>query len=80
MDLYKFVVVDDYFGFTWTLFLAHKGKTFETFVNFAKIVQNVFILKIITLQSDHEDDFIKHQFQNICTKNGAYNFSFLRTP
>lgn len=39
------MIVDDYSRFTWILFLAHKDETFKAFVDFAKLVQNVFGLK-----------------------------------
>jgi len=36
---YVSVIVDDYSRFTWTLFLASKGETFEKFVSFLKKVE-----------------------------------------
>lgn len=80
-NYYEFVIVDDFSRFTWTLFLTHKDENFMAFVNFVKLVQNIFDLKIITLCSDHDVEFVNHQFQNFCNKNGiAHNFSCLRTP
>lgn len=62
-----------------TLFLTHKDDMFKAFVNFLKLVQNVFSLKIISLRSDHGGEFVNHQFQ-ICTENGiSHNFSRPRT-
>lgn len=78
---YRFVIIDNYYRFTWTLFLTHKDATFKAFVDFAKLVRNVFNLKIFTLHSDHGGEFVNHQFQNFCTENEiAHNFSCPRTP
>lgn len=41
-NYYGFLIVDDYFRFTWTLFLVYKDETFMAFVDFAKLVQNIF--------------------------------------
>lgn len=52
----------------------------KAFVDFAKLVQNIFGFKIITLRSDHGAEFDNHQFQKICTENGiVHNLSCPRT-
>lgn len=80
-NYYRFMIIDDYSKFTRTLFLDHKDETFKAFVDFAKLVQDVFGFKITNLRSDHDGEFVNHQFQNLCTENGiAHNFSCLRTP
>lgn len=68
-NYYGFVIVEDYSRFTWMPFLAHMNDTFKAFVDFAKVVQNVYSFKIITLCSDHGGEFVDHHFQNFCTEN-----------
>ena len=36
---YAYVLVDDYFRYTWVCFLAHKNDAFKAFENFTKRVQ-----------------------------------------
>ena len=63
------------------VFLAHKDDTFKAFIDFAKVVQNVFGFKITILHSDHDGEFVNHHFQNFCTENDfAHNLSCPGTP
>lgn len=78
---YGFIIVDDYYRFTLTLFSNFKEETFKAFVNFVKGVQNLFNFKIVTLRSDRVGEFVNHKFENFCNKNGiTHDFSCLRTP
>lgn len=79
-NYYRFVIVGDCSRFTWTLFLAYK-ETFKAFFKFAKLVQNLYNLKIITLRSDHGGELVNHQFEKFCNKNKiTHNFPCPRNP
>jgi len=39
-NFYALVIVDDYFRFTWTLFLATKNDMFHVFKSLAKVLKN----------------------------------------
>ena len=57
------VIVDDYSGFTWTLFLAHKRDAFHAFKKLSKIIQNNKNLNIETIRSDHGAVFENKDFK-----------------
>lgn len=63
-NYYGFVILGDYSKFTWTLFLVHEEDTFKVLVKFAKRIQNLYSLKIVTLHNDHGGEFVNHQFEN----------------
>ncbi|KAL5544086.1 hypothetical protein UlMin_007870 [Ulmus minor] len=78
---YVFVIVDDFSRFTWTLFLTHKNKAFQTFSNLCKCIQNEKGLSIVSIRSDHGKEFENKDFENFCLQNGSeHNFSAPRTP
>ena len=52
-NIYALVIVDDYFRFTWTLFLAAKNDTFHAFKRHAKVLENEKNSKTVSLQGDH---------------------------
>jgi len=80
-NCYGFVIVDDFFRFTWTLFLSSNDDTFEAFSKFANVIQNQLSSKIISLRSDHGGEFVNHRFENYCDEFGIqHNFSCPRTP
>ena len=54
---YGFVIIDDYFRFTWVYFLAHKDETLHTFIRHCKKVQNEKSLTLINVRSDHGGEF-----------------------
>ena len=53
-NYYAFVIIDDYSRYTWTLFLAHKSDTFQTFTKLTKQIQNQKGTTILSLKSDHK--------------------------
>ena len=69
-NYYRFVIIDDFSRFTWTLFLSSKDDTFDTFIKFANVIQNQRSLKIISLRSDHGGEFVNHRFENYCDNFG----------
>ena len=75
------MIVDDYSRFTWILFLAHKDKTYSSFIKFYKRVSNEKNTTIILNRSDHDSEFDNHQFENFCNENGIdHNFLAPRIP
>ena len=56
-NYYGLVIVDDYSRFTWTLFLRTKNDAFDVFHKIAKFIQNEKGLNIVSIRSDHGDEF-----------------------
>src|ERR1044072_9095644 len=80
-NLYALVIIDDFFRYTWTLFLANKSDAFHLFRKFAKLVQNEKSLKIVYIRSDHGGEFQNDDFELFCDEYGInHNFSAPRTP
>ena len=80
-NYYGLVIVDDYSRFTWTLFLKTKNEAFDAFRKLAKVIQNEKGLKIVSLISDHGEEFQNESFEKFCEENGIHhNFSAPRTP
>ena len=80
-NYYALVIVDDYSRFTWTLFLTHKSDAFHAFKKLAKLIQNKKNLNIVSIRSDHGEEFENKDFELFCDENGIeHNFSASRTP
>ena len=80
-NYYALVIVDDYFRFTWTLFLAHKSEAFQAFRKLTKVIQNEKNLNIASIRSNHSEEFENESFETFCDEHSIkYNFSALRTP
>lgn len=78
---YIFVVVDDYYRFTWTIFLATKDETYDMFEIFVILVQKKFNSEFISIRSYHGSEFENSKFLNFYTINGVdHNFSAPRNP
>ena len=67
---YVLVIVDDYSRYTWNLFLTHKNDAFHVFRRLAKVIQNKKNLKIISIRSDHGDEFENNDFEMFCDEHG----------
>ena len=60
------------------LFLKQKSDTFEAFTKLINVLQNPKGYTILSLRSDHGDEFEKYDFVEFCKKNGInHNFSTL---
>ena len=71
-----FVIVDDYSGFTWTLFLESKDESFETFLVLLKKIEKRVAHSLVSLRSDHGKKFGNSSFIDHCNEHGVdYNFS-----
>ena len=78
---YAYVLVDDYSGYTWVCFLAHKNNVFKAFENISKRVQKEKGFCISFIRSDHGTEFKNKFFKTFCNKNSiSHTFSSLRTP
>ena len=78
---YVLVVVDDYYRFTWSLFLASKDETFEKFLAFIKKSEKRVGHSLVFLRSDHGTEFENSSFIDYCNEHGVdHNFSAPRTP
>jgi len=70
---YVLVVVDDYSGFTRTLFLASKDETFEKFIVFLKRTEKRVGHSLVCLRSDHGKEFENLSFIDYCNEHGVYH-------
>ena len=78
---YVLVIVDDYFRFTWTLFLASKDETFEKFLVFIRKTEKRVGHSLVCIRSDDGTEFENSSFINYCNEHGVdHNFSAPRTP
>jgi len=60
-----FVIVDDYSGFTWTLFLGSKDETFKKFLVFLKRTEKRVEHSLVCLKFDHGKEFETSTFFTI---------------
>jgi len=81
-NYYVSVIVDDYSRFTWTLFSKTKNQAFDVFRKLAKVIQNKKKgLYVVSVRSDHGDEFKNESFENFYEENGIHhNFSAPRIP
>ena len=78
---YAFVIVDDYFRYTWVLLLVNKDDAFDAFRVFCKKVQNEKGYAISFIRSDQGRESENHVFENFCNDFGIeHQFSSPRTP
>ncbi|WRX15008.1 Integrase [Theobroma cacao] len=78
---YGFVIVDDYFRYTWVYFLAHKNDALQAFLSYCKKVENEKGLAIVSIRSDHGGEFENDEFEKLYNEKGLdHNFSAPRTP
>jgi len=75
-NYYGLVFVEDYYRFTWTLFIVTKDYAFITFKQLAKVLQNENNSHISTIKSDHEGEFQNDRFERSCNKHGIKHFFF----
>ena len=54
---YAFVIVDDFFRYTWVLFLSQKNETFYEFSKFCNKVHNEKGFAITCIRSDYGREF-----------------------
>ena len=76
---YCMVIVDDFSGFTWVIFLAHKSDTFAAFAKFSKRIHNEKGFMISCIKTDHGGEFENQDFSSFCDDAGI-TFSTLYTP
>ena len=77
---YTLVIVDDYFRFTWVIFLTSKNEMFKQFEIFCKKVQKDKGICILKIRSDHGGEFENEHFKYLCEENDReHNFSCART-
>ncbi|KAH9792467.1 hypothetical protein KPL71_004134 [Citrus sinensis] len=77
---YAFVIVDDYYRYTWVLFLANKDDALDAFKVLCKKLQNEKGHGIVCIRSDHGGEFENHAFESFCNNLGIeHQFSSPRT-
>ena len=78
---YAFVLVDDFFRFTWVFFLEHKDQTFSHFKIFRKRVEKEKGFLILKIRSDRGGEFVNQLFMTYCNEKGIkHEMSCPRTP
>ena len=78
---YGYVIVDDYFRYTWVYFLRSKNEAFQFFAKFSISVQKEKSVVIIKVRNDHENEFENSEFKTFCEDHGiTHQFSAPRTP
>ena len=60
---YTYVIVDDFFRYTWVLFLSQKNEVFYEFSKFCNKVQNEKGFSITCIRSDHGREFENIDFE-----------------
>jgi len=79
-NYYALVIVDDYYRYTWTLFLTHKSDAFHAFKILAKVIHYKKNLKIASIRSDYGGEFENKDFESFCDEHGIeHNFFAPRT-
>ena len=58
--------MDDYYRYTWVLFLANKDNALDVFKVLCTKLQNEKGHGIICIRSDHGGEFENHAFENFC--------------
>ncbi|KAM3266654.1 hypothetical protein P3L10_003649 [Capsicum annuum] len=78
---YIFVIIDDYFRFTWTLFLASKEDAFDVFEIFIKKMEKKLGTSLVSIRADHGTEFENEKFLDFySSKEIDHNFLSPRTP
>jgi transposase InsO family protein len=76
-----FVIIDDYFYFTWVFFLHDKGETQEVIKKFLKRAQNEFDAKVKKIRSDNGTEFKNTQIEDYLDEEGIkHEFLARYTP
>lgn len=60
---YYVVFIDNYSRFSWIYPMHHKSETFECFVKFKCLAENLLSKKIKSFQSDGGGEFTSNQFK-----------------
>ena len=63
---YGYVIMDDYFRYTWVHFLRSKNEAFQNIVKFSKTVQKEKNAEIGKVHSDHGKEFENSEFKSFC--------------
>jgi transposase InsO family protein len=67
---YDFVIVDDFTGYTWVVFLVDGSDVFATFKTFIKRVHNEFETTIKKVRSDNGSEFKNTRIDELCDEFG----------
>lgn len=67
---YCFVIVEDFFRYTWVRFLQERSETFDVCHDLHAIISNTFNASICHIRADHGGEFKSHMFADFCKKLG----------
>ncbi|KAM0002892.1 putative RNA-directed DNA polymerase [Helianthus debilis subsp. tardiflorus] len=80
-DAYCLVVTDDYSRFSWVSFMAHKSETPGILKDLLTMLENLYSLKVKTIQSDNGTEFKNQVMDEFCTSKGIlHEYSSRYTP
>ena len=75
------MILDDYYRYTWAIFLKSKDETFREFEALMKKTQRRLGHQLVLIRFDHGIEFKNSDFMEYCDSNGiSHNFSAPRTP
>ena len=78
---YFISILDDYTRYGWVLFIKSKDEVFENFLNWYKIIKNIFGKSIKYLRTDNGTEFTNNKILNFCNENGIiHEFSVPYDP
>ncbi|KAI3666984.1 hypothetical protein L6452_42025 [Arctium lappa] len=78
---YTLVIIDEYFRYTWVIFLRCKSDTPEELIYFVKKMEVLNNLTVRSIRSDHGTEFKNSSLNNFFENKGiSHNFSSVRTP
>ena len=81
LEIYIFVLVNDYSRYTWTIFSAAKDDAFEVFCSLMRKIQRKYGKQLKAIRSNHGTEFENSKFAQYCDYHGVdHNFSAPRTP
>ena len=78
---YVFLVVDDFFRFTWVIFLKGKSNTAKVCISLCLILQHEQGKIIVRIRSDHGKEFENEEQNNFCEAEETHHeYSAPLTP
>ncbi|GJV70897.1 retrovirus-related pol polyprotein from transposon TNT 1-94 [Tanacetum coccineum] len=73
-NFYTLIIVDDYLNYTWVVFVESKEDVLEKFKILCKKIENLHDCSIVSILTNHSNEFDKLQFGSFCEQHGmSYN-------
>lgn len=65
--------MNEFYRYSWTLFIVKKSDAFKAFKKYAKQVRNEKSLKIGSIRSDRGGEFHNGSFEEFCEKHDIFH-------